>query len=274
MARSGVVWLSLILPAALAADPLPAQQTGPDLREEALRTLKKAASFYRGQVASHGGYVYYYSLDLKQRWGEGEASADTIFVQPPGTPTVGMAYLKAHAATGDKFYLDAAREAAEALVYGQLQSGGWAQVTHFAPPARGRLGKYRNGKGGGWNVTSLDDGQTQAALKMLIHADRALNFKHAEIHDAALYGLSALLKAQFPNGAFPQGWLQPVEPKPVVKAKFPDYDWKTEGKIRDYWACYTLNDNLAGTVSDTLITAHQVYKDEKYQAALEKLGDF
>jgi PelA/Pel-15E family pectate lyase len=264
----------LLLVGVCVAGTLPARQARADLRDEALRALKKAVTFYRGKAASYGGYVYYYSLDLKQRWGEGKASADTIFVQPPGTPTVGMAYLKAHAATGDGYYLDAARETAEALVYGQLQSGGWAQVIHFARPERGRLGKYRNGKGGGWNVSSLDDGQTQAALQMLIRADRALGFKHDKIHDAAVYGLKALLQAQFPNGGFPQGWRGPVERKPVVKAKFPDYDWKTKGKIRDYWACYTLNDNLAGTVADTLITAHQVYRDEKYKAALEKLGDF
>jgi PelA/Pel-15E family pectate lyase len=274
MPRSSVLWLSLLLPSALGGGPLRAQQTDSTLRDEALRTLKKAASYYRDKIASHGGYVYYYSADLEQRWGEGKASADTIFVQPPGTPTVGMAYLKAHAAAGDPFYLDAARETAEALVYGQLQSGGWTQVIHFARPERGRLGKYRKGPGGSWNVSSLDDGQTQAALEFLIRADQALNFKHAEIHDAAVYGLDALLKAQFPNGGFPQGWLRPVEPKPVVKARFPDHDWKTEGKVKNFWECYTLNDNLAGTVADTLLVAHQVYQDKKYKDALAKLGDF
>jgi len=274
MALSRVIWLSMVLCCAFGAGSLYGQQTGSDTRGEALWALKKAASFYRGKVASHGGYVYYYSVDLKERWGEGKASPDTIFVQPPGTPTVGMAYLKAYAATGDKFYLDAAREAAEALVYGQLESGGWTQVIHFARPERGRMGKYRKGWGGSWNVSSLDDGQTQAALEMLVRADRALDFKHADIHEAALYGLDALLKVQFPNGAFPQGWLRPVEPKPVMKARFPDYDWKTEGKVRNYWEYYTLNDNVAGTVLDTLIVAHQVYEDEKYKAALQKLGDF
>ncbi len=274
MSRSRVLWLTLLLPCAFGVGPLHAQQPASDLREDALRALKKAASYYRGQVASHGGYVYYYSPDLKERWGEGKASPDTIFVQPPGTPTVGMAYLKAYAATGDKFFLDAARETAEALAYGQLESGGWTQVIHFARPEQGRLGKYRNGKGGSWNVSSLDDGQTQAALTMLMRADKALDFKDAKIHDAATYGLDALLKAQFANGAFPQGWARPVEAKPAGKAKFPDYDWKTEGRVKNYWDYYTLNDNLAGTVSDTLIEAHQVYKDEKYQAAFEKLGDF
>ena len=225
MARSRVLWLSLLLPCAFGASSLHAQPIRSGLREEALQTLKKAASFYRGKAASHGGYVYYYSVDLKQRWGEGKASPDTIFVQPPGTPTVGMAYLNAYAATGDEFYLDAAREAARALVYGQLESGGWTQVIHFAPA--GRMGRYRNGQGGSWNASSLDDGQTQAALQLLVRADRALDFEQAEIHEADRYGLDALLKAQFPNGAFPQVWTRPVELKPVVRARFPDYDWKT-----------------------------------------------
>lgn len=264
--------IGLLIACTIAGHPLNAQQPSADLRAKAFESLKKAATYYHGKVASHGGYVYYYSEDLKERWGEGRASPDTLFVQPPGTPTVGMAYLKAYAATGDKFYLDAAREAAEALVYGQLKSGGWTQVIHFAPAKR--MGKYRNGQGGGWNVSSLDDGQTQAALQMLLRADQALKFQDEKIHEAVAYGLDALLKAQFPNGAFPQVWIGPVEAKPVVKAKLPDYDWKTEGKVRNYWDYYTLNDNLAGTVSAVLIDAHQVYKDDKYKAALEKLGDF
>lgn len=272
MSRSSVLWLSLLLSSLPVVGPVGAQQLDSALCDEAVQTLKKAASYYRGQVASHGGYVYYYSTDLEQRWGEGKASADTIFVQPPGTPTVGRAYLNACAATGDKFYLDAARETAEALVYGQLQSGGWTQVIHFAKASR--MGKYRNGKGGNWDVSSLDDGQTQAALQFLIRTDQALDFSHAGIHDAAVCGLEALLKAQFPNGGFPQVWTGPVEPKPVVKARFPDYDWKTEGRVKNYWDYYTLNDNVAGTVCDTLIAAHQVYKDKKYKTALERLGDF
>src|SRR6187200_2536549 len=133
----GVLWLCVLFPSAEA-----------DLREQAASALKRAITYYRSKVASHGGYVYYYSTDLKERWGEGKATPYTIFVQPPGTPTVGMAYLKAYAATGDPFYLKAARGAAEALVRGQLESGGWTQVIHFAKPERGRLGKYRKGQGG------------------------------------------------------------------------------------------------------------------------------
>jgi PelA/Pel-15E family pectate lyase len=265
-------WLYLLLACLLPAGSLQAQPASADLRAEALRALKTAARFYRDRVASHGGYVYYYSEDLARRWGEGTATPDTIFVQPPGTPTVGMAFLKAHEATGDPAFLDAAREAAGALVYGQLQSGGWTQVIHFGPAQR--LGKYRNGKGGNWNVSSLDDAQTQAALRFLARTDAALGFKDAAIHEAASYGYDALLWAQFPIGAFPQVWTRPVEPHPVVRAAYPAYDWKTEGRVKNYWDYYTLNDNLAGSVAETLVTAHRVYKDDRFKAALARLGDF
>ncbi len=242
------------------------------LQREAKVALKQAATFYREKVASHGGYVYYYSLDLKERWGEGVATPDILFVQPPGTPTVGLAYLKAFAATGDKYYLDAARETADALIYGQLESGGWTQVIHFAKA--NRMGKYRNGKGGNWNVSSLDDGQTQAALLFLMRLDHALEFKDKTVHEATTYGLSALLKAQFASGGFPQVWTKAVEDTVPRKAKFPDYDWKTEGRVKNYWDYPTLNDGLAGTVCEVLITANEIYQDAKYKKSLLKLGDF
>lgn len=243
-----------------------------DDKDDARTALKSAATFYRTKVATRGGYVYYYTPDLARRWGEGAADADTIFVQPPGTPTVGMAYLTAHEATGDSFYLDAARETAEALVYGQLESGGWTQTIHFGKAPR--LGKYRNGKGGSWNASSLDDGQTQAALVMLMRADKALGFKDKAIHEAATYGLDALLKAQFRNGGFPQVWTKAAADFLAVKAQYPDYDWKTEGRVKNYWDFPTLNDGLAGTVADVLIEAHATYKDAKYKEALARLGDF
>ena len=63
--------------------------------EEIDAAMKKAARFYREEVAVNGGYVYYYSPDLSKRLGEGVASKTQIWVQNPGTPTVGMAFLEA-----------------------------------------------------------------------------------------------------------------------------------------------------------------------------------
>jgi PelA/Pel-15E family pectate lyase len=245
-----------------------------DLRTEARQALERATTFFRTKASAHGGYVYYISVDLKDRWGEGKVDEHTIFVQPPGTPTVGDAYLRAFAATGEMRDLEAARETANALVYGQLQSGGWTQTIHFAKA--NRMGRYRNGKGGNWNHSSLDDGQTQAALGFLMRADKVMKFQDGTIHDAVRYGLDALLKAQFPNGAFPQVWSKPAEPHPILTAKFPDFDWKTEGRVKNYWDYYTLNDGLAGTVLDVLEEAHAIYGEDRFKAAAAaaKLGDF
>jgi hypothetical protein len=243
-----------------------------DLRAEASAALKRAATYYYTKVATHGGYVYFYSEDLQQRWGEGVATPNQIFVQPPGTPAVGLAYLKAFEATREPLYLEAAKAAGQALSYGQLKSGGWSQVIDFDPQGN-KAGLYRNGKGKGRNHTSLDDDQTQAAIKFLARLDRALGFKDPAIQDTIRYALDALLKAQFPNGAFPQGFTGPVAPHPVKKASFPE-SWPRTWPNQNYWDYYTLNDGLAGSVSETLLTAWEVYQDERYKNALRRLGDF
>lgn len=244
-----------------------------DLREQAIDAMRRAAGYFHDRVATHGGYVYHYSLDLQQRWGEGVASKDQIWVQPPGTPTVGLAFLEAYQATADPFYLDAATDAANAIRYGQLRSGGWTNAIDFDPKGS-RSASYRNGRGRGKNNSSLDDGQTQSAIQLLVAVDRALNFRNLDIHEAAVTSLDALLAAQFPNGGFPQVWTGPVEPQPVLRATYPQYDWRTENRIKNYWDMYTLNDNVTGYVADTLITASRAYDDPRFVKALKDLGEF
>lgn len=238
------------------------------------KALHKAGQYFRANVATHGGYVYFYSLDFQQRWGEGLATPTQVWIQPPGTPTVGLAFVRAYEATGDRQFLDAARDAAVAVSYGQLKSGGWTNLVDFDPKSR-LAGLYRNGRGRGKNNSSLDDGQTQAALRLLMHVDRVLKFQDKQIHDAAVIGLDALLKAQFPNGGFPQVWDDKPNPRPPLKrANYPTHDWRTEGRIKEYWDMYTLNDNVAGYVADTLIDAHAIYGEQRFLSALERLGDF
>jgi hypothetical protein len=256
--------LAAFFPLTAYADPTP---------DEVAAAMRRAATYYAGEVAVKGGYVYYYSTDLAKRLGEGPATATEVWVQPPGTPAVGESYLAAYGATSDPLYLEAALGAGKALAYGQLESGGWRNSIDFDPSGP-RIDQYRNGKGKGKNFSTLDDDISQAALRFLMRLDAATEFADAEIHGAVEYALPRLLAAQFPNGAFPQGWTGPVQARPVVKATLPEYDWRTEGRIKEYWNEYTLNDGLAGTVADTLILAHQVYKEPVYLEALKKLGGF
>ena len=251
-------------------------KTKTPLPREAESAMRRAGEYYRRAVSTHGGYVYHYSLDLKRRWGEGEANTDQVWVQPPGTPTVGQAFLHAYEATGDTFYLDAAKDAANALIHGQLVSGGWTNSVDFNPKGE-KTARYRNGKGRakGPNNSTLDDGISQAAIRFILHLDKVLAGRDAAIHESAQLALESLLKAQFPNGGFPQIWTGPVSARPVLKASYPEgYDWRTEGKIRDYWNMYTLNDGLAGTVSATLLNAFELTGDVRCKEALIHLGDF
>ena len=122
------------------------------LHRAAVETMVKATRYFRSQVATNGGYLWLYQSDFTRRQGEGIASPTTIWVQPPGTPSVGMAFLQAYEATGDTLFLNGAVEAAQALVWGQLASGGWDYRIDFDPageqkmalPARCRTGRPHN----------------------------------------------------------------------------------------------------------------------------------
>lgn len=269
---------AVLNPGAALADDQPAEAR--TLAQEQLEgrvvvAMQQATRYFHQQVAVNGGYVYLYSLDLKQRWGEGKAAATEIWVQPPGTPAVGMAFLNAWHATGQQQFLDAATDAARALIFGQLESGGWTSSIDFDPAGR-HADRYRNGKGKakGKNYSTLDDDKSQAAVCLLMQLDKALEFQDPQIHEATMFALDAILSAQFPNGGFPQGWRTAVPDQPIKPASYPDYDWRTENRIKEYWDYYTLNDGLAGTVARTLHLAHQTYGEARFRDALLKLGDF
>lgn len=246
------------------------------LRGEATKALRKATDFFRTQVSIEGGYLWRYSDDLARREGEAKATATTAWVQPPGTPTVGTALLAAYQATGDAYYLDAAKETAYALVKGQLRSGGWDYRIEFNPTLR-KSNAYRvdGGTGKARNTTTLDDNNTQSALRYLMAVDRILQFKEPKIHDAVMYALESLLKAQFPNGAWPQRFDGPpdADKYPVKKASYPE-SWSRTFPNVDYRGFYTFNDNSIADMVDTMLEATETYGDAKYKTAAAKAGDF
>ncbi len=102
-------------------------------RADVERALRKAAEFYWKKVSTQGGYHYYYAEDLSYGRSEHGEGPTQIEVQREATPIVGLTYLRAWEVTGDRFYLDAARAAAEALILGQHCSGGWDYIIEFDP---------------------------------------------------------------------------------------------------------------------------------------------
>lgn len=213
----------------------------------ATEAMKKATGFMTSQVAVHGGYVYDVTVDLKKRRGEGVASQTEIWVQPPGTPSVGLAFVRAFDATGEQVFLDAANQCAQALMHGQLESGCWTDRVDFDPKGK-NAARYRHGKGNaqGRNYSSLDDDKSQSALRFLIELDRAHGFQEAAIHEAVQYGLEALLKAQFTNGGFPQAWEKPVEPQPAWAQQY-------NHQLQPIWARKFEPPAVAGRESEDVI---------------------
>jgi hypothetical protein len=253
-----------------------AGQDSNGLRKDAAEALSRAVKFFRQNVSTEGGYLWRYSHDLARREGERTASDTTVWVQPPGTPSVGEALLGAWRATGQRQYLDAARDAAMCLVRGQLQSGGWDYQIDFAPQDRARYAyRVEGGDARKRNVSTLDDNTTQAALRLLMHVDEALEFKDSAIHEATEYGLQALVKVQYPNGAWPQRYSGPPEPAnhPVLKASYPE-SWSRTFPGVNYQNYYTFNDNALADCIDVMFEAARRYKQPAYREAAEKAGGF
>jgi len=274
MTRLVITFVALLctaLPCTVSADQ-------PELRAQAAKALRKATDFFVNHVSTEGGYLWRYSEDLTRREGEGKATDTTVWVQPPGTPTVGMTLLQAYRDTDDPYYLEAARRAGYCLVRGQLRSGGWDYRIEFNPKGRQRYA-YRvdpapEGKSQR-NTSTLDDNTTQAALRLLMALDETLDFKDAKIHEAAVYGLGSLLAVQYPIGAWPQRFEGPpdAEQFPVKKASYPE-SWSRTYPGTKYSGFYTFNDNAMADVIDVMFTAARTYDDPRYRAAAEKGGDF
>jgi hypothetical protein len=270
------ILLVLVSPLSVCA----ADKPGP-LREQALQALQRATQFFHNEVAVSGGYVWRYSDDLSRREGEGKVGPTTAWVQPPGTPSIGEAYLAAWRATGDRQYLEAARQTAQALVQGQLESGGWDYRIEFDPQERARYAyrvdrdKRSDNRRGLRNTTTLDDNTTQAAIRLLMHVDQALEKQDASIHAAVEYALERLIAAQYPNGAWPQRFDAPPEAHefPVKRASYPE-TWSRTFPAEKYASYYTFNDNSLADCIDVLFEAAARYNEPKYRAAAERAGGF
>ena len=255
-----------------AASPIAADDF---TRRQADAALKKAIQFFHKRVSAEGGYLWRYSADLSHGEGEGQAKRTTIWVQPPGTPTIGQVVLTAYQRTGDTYFLDVARDTAYVLVKGQLRSGGWDYRIELAPEDRARYAYRSDGRQDGRNVTTLDDDTTQASLRFLMRIDQQLQFHDQPIHSAVNYSLDCLLKAQYPNGAWPQRFSDFPDPSkyPVKQASCPE-TWSRTHPNHNYRGYYTLNDNTLADMITIMVEATEIYGRPRFRAAAERAGGF
>lgn len=250
--------------------------------EQVREAMHRAVRFFQDQASVQGGYVYQWSADLTKREGEGKVEATTAWVQPPGTPAVGMAYLHAYQMCGDAVLLDAAKQTANALIQGQLESGGWDNRIEFDPKQRKQYA-YRVDQADAAekeakrrrNVTTLDDNKSQSAASFLMQLDQTLGFQDRRIHEAATYALDHFVKAQYANGAWPQRYSEfPETPSdPARRATIPS-EWPRQFPDEDYAGFYTLNDNTMSDMIVTMLDAWEIYDNDQYLAAAIRGGEF
>jgi len=232
------------------------------LVQEAVEALRQATQYLTEEAAIHGGYAGSYLADLSDQWGEGHISATMNWMQPPGSPSTGFAFLGAYEATGDEFFLDAAKQNAESVVWGQLACGGWDYNIDFSREGEERY-FYRHNAGSedetlasGHDTGTMDDNVTQHCTRLLIAVDRALaaaGRPDEAIHDAAMAALDYLLEAQYEGGGWPQRY-------PLSGRRYSDF--------------MTFNDNTIRDCCDVMMIAWREYGDQRYYDAAVRCADF
>lgn len=260
----------------------------PAARAEAAReTMRRATTFMRS-LAIEGGYVYKWSpTDLARRTAEKPVSVTQIAIQPPGTPSMGMAFLHAFETTKEPEYLEAARQAAEALVRCRLGSGGWNRTADFDPDRPNEDGRlYHTGPLKFGQIiqhtlyTTFDDNTTQAAASFLVAmaaaTQRSTDPRDLRIGEARDDALRGMLRAQYPNGAWPQryrGELRDPAKHPVKPAHVPAQYLRT-WPDSDYTVFYPMNDNVQARCIATMLAAYRTLGRKEYLDAATRCAEF
>lgn len=257
---------ALIAGAAFAALPsvAAAQAVAPD-RAAILAAMKRASKFMVEEASVGGGYVWSALPDFSRRWGELEASPTMIWVQPPGTATMGHLFLDALHATGDDWYYQAAKSAADALIRGQHPAGGWNYVIDTAGEESLKRW-YATYGANAWRMeefqryygnATFDDAGTAEASQLLL---RLYLEKRERKYRAPLdRAIAFVLDSQHGSGGWPQRW-------PAA------HDGGLHGQS-DYTGYITFNDDVAGENIKFLIFCYQTLGQKRLLPAIHRAMD-
>ena len=241
-------------------------QNGSKLSQEAEQTMLKATRFMVEKVSTNGGYLWYYTPDLSRRWGEMEAYKTMIWLQNPGTTSVGHMLLDAYRATGNEYYYQAAAKAANAIIWGQSNEGGWNYVIDFAGDKSLKQWYNTIGKNG-WRLeefhhyygnSTYDDNITSNAARFLL---RMYMTKMDPTYKPALEkAIIFILKSQYPIGAWPQRY-------PLM------YDFSKQGHP-DYTSYYTYNDDVIWQNIHFLIQCYLTLGEQRFLDPIKRGMNF
>jgi hypothetical protein len=231
-------------------------------RTQILDAMKRATTFMVDKVSTNGGFVWAYLPDLSRRWGELEARDTQIWIQPPGTGTMGHLFLDAYHATGDDYYYQAAERTAGALIWAQHPSGGWNYLADFAGDRSLREWYDTIGRNAWrleefqhyWGNATFDDAGTAEAARLLLRL--YLEKRDPRYKPALDKAIGFVLDSQYPDGFWPQ--------------RFPlQHEFSHHG-LPDYTSYPTFNDDVAGENIDFLVQCYQGLGDPRLLDAIRR----
>ncbi|MDP5238186.1 pectate lyase [Uliginosibacterium sp. 31-16] len=246
---------ALAATSSIAADARPLQPG--NLRNGVLNAMRRAVQHMDEKVSFRGGYVWAYLPDLTVTWGEMEAKRSMCWIQPPGTPTVGHAFIDAWNATGEDVFYAAAERTALALIEAQLPCGGWNYIHDFAGEESLKHWYETIGRNG-WRLeefhhhygnATFDDAGTATTAQVLLRMYLA---KRDERFRAPLYrAIDFILQAQYKGGMADGGWPQRWPHFSGSTAHMPTPPGLPDGARHgmedgDYTPHVTWNDDVAG----------------------------
>lgn len=219
-------------------------------QQDVLTAMRRATEYMMDSVSHDGAFVWNVLPDGSRRWGELEAISPTmVWIQPPGTPSVGHLLLDAYHATGDEYYYEQALRVAKVIASVQHKEGGWNYVEDLRGEAplkefyatigrqAWRLEEFQHYYG---NCT-FDDEATAVCAKLMLRV--YLEKRDPVIKQALDRVISFVLKSQYSNGGWPQRY-------PLM------YDHPFQGR-EDYSSFVTLNDDVMPDNVEFLIQCYQ-----------------
>jgi len=234
-------------------------------RNDVLDAMKKATEFMANEVSYNGGYANKFTADLSTCWGEAPFRPTMISVQG-STPNMGELFLDMYEVTGDDYYLECAKKAANALIWGQHPLGGWNYYIDFNPVGlhdwyvnvfsqyKWGMEEWRHYYG---NCT-YDDGSTTKPTLFLLRL--YMTTLDPAYRAPLIKALDFILMSQYPAGGWPQRY--PLR-----------YEFVHDG-LPDYTSYYTFNDGATTNQIDVLLDAYEQLGNEEYLKAAIRGFDF
>ncbi len=234
-------------------------------RADIQAAMLKVSDYMVNTVSTHGGFVEKYREDLSKRWGEVPARESMIWVQSPGTVSVGRTFLEAYRATGEERFLRHAEKAANALIWGQHPSGGWHYFIDFDASGTAKWYEEVGANCWGWEEfyhyydnCTFDDNVTIGATEYLL--DLYMETLDRSYRVPLLKAIDFVLESQYPNGGWPQ--------------RYPTrFDRGTEHDP-GYTTYYTYNDSVIIGNIFFLLKAYRLLGDAAYREAAIRGMDF